>query len=413
MKKILYLTPLVVGFQDILEGGLESKGLPSFILPLKKLQESKEYRVEIVLVSKFKNEFNIKVDWIDNENIVANINNDLSTSNIILKVIRKVKSSFQVINSLLKLTKENKYEVIYCHGKAAIWGNIISIFRGIPCAYRVYGTVSVYDDLKKYGKLIGSLKHPLYTLIFKMPKKFLMITDDGTQGDKVYEFMKPKFHSYPFYFLLNGVDHQSIDEIDSSFIPKDTKYIFHAGRIDPIKRQDRNIEILKSLRDRGYDLRLFLAGHYEEESDYYKHLIQLIRNYDLDESVVFLGPINRDKLKAYSYYSLCTLLMGDISNTGNVFYEVFSTGSIVVGLDGVGLRKFINNNIDGYLVNDDSDAVFVIEKLINASSEYLNIIRNNAIRESRIKLNSWEERVNKEIELLTQSDGIISEMKFC
>ncbi len=408
MKKILYVAPLVAGFQDILEGSLESKGLPSFILPLKKLQESKKYRVDIVLVSKFNDEINIKVDWIDKENIVANINNDLSTTNYILKVIRKVKSSFQVINSLLKLTKKNKYEVIYCHGKAAIWGNFISIFRRIPCAYRVYGTVSVYDDLKKYGKLLGSLKHPIYTLIFKLPKKFLMITDDGSQGDKVYELMKPKTHRYPFYFLLNGVDHQSIEEIDSSFILKDTKYIFHAGRIDPIKRQDRNIEILKTLKDKGHDLRLYLAGHFEEESDYYKYLVQLIKKFNLEDRVIFLGPIDRDKLKAYSYYSVCTLLMGDVSNTGNVFYEVFSTGSIVVGLDGVGLRKFIGNNRNGYLVNDNNDAVFVIEKLLNASSEEINVMRDEAIRESRVKLNNWDERVNKEIELLTQDGGIIS-----
>ncbi|PXW92008.1 glycosyltransferase involved in cell wall biosynthesis [Streptohalobacillus salinus] len=409
MKKILYVAPLVAGFQDILEGSIESKGLPSFILPLKKLQESKEYTVDIVLVSKFNNEFNIKVDWINKENIVANINNDLSTKNYILKVIRKAKSSFQVINSLLKLTKKNKYEVIYCHGKAAVWGNFISIIRRIPCAYRVYGTVSVYEDLKKYGKLIGSVKHPIYTLIFKLPKKFLMITDDGSQGDKVYELMKPKTHRYPFYFLLNGVDHQSIEEIDSSFILKDVKYLFHAGRIDPIKRQDRNIEILKVLKDKGYDLKLYLSGHFDEESDYYKHLVQLIKKFNLEDRVKFLGPIDRDKLKAYSYYSVCTLLMGDISNTGNVFYEVFSTGSIVVGLDGIGLRKFIENNKNGYLVNDNNDAVFSIEKLLNASNEELNAVRSGAIRESRIKLENWDKRVNKEIDLLTQGDSVISE----
>lgn len=408
MKKILYIAPLVAGFQDILEGSAESKGLPSFIFPLKKLQESKEYSVEIVLISNFKKDYQINVDWIDKEHIVANINNDLTTSNILHKIIRKVKSSYQLISILLKLTKDNRYEVIYCHGKAAIWGNFVSLFRKIPCAYRVYGTVSVYDDLKKYGKLIGSLKHPIYTLIFKLPKKFLMITDDGSQGDKVYELMKPKFNRYPFFFLLNGVDHQPIEEIDSSFINKDTKYIFHAGRIDPIKRQDRNIEILKALKDKGHDLILYLAGHFEEESDYYKYLIQLIKKFNLEDSVIFLGPIDRDELKAYSYYSLCTLLMGDISNTGNVFYEVFSTGSIVVGLDGVGLRKFIKNNKSGYLIKDNKDAVFVIEKLINASHEQLNIMRDEAVRESKIKLNSWDDRVNKEIELLTKGDGQVS-----
>ena len=33
--KILYVTPLVAGFEDILNGKTESRGLPSFIFPLK------------------------------------------------------------------------------------------------------------------------------------------------------------------------------------------------------------------------------------------------------------------------------------------------------------------------------------------------------------------------------------------
>ena len=400
MKKILYVAPLVAGFQDILEGSLESKGLPSFILPLKKIQELEGYKVEIVLISNFNKPYNIQVDWISNDNIVGNINNDLATNNIIMKILRKVKSSVQVIRLLLKLTRENKYEVIYCHGKAAVWGNVISIIRKIPCAYRVYGTVWLYDDLQKYGKFITSLKNPIYTMIFKLPKKYLMITDDGSQGDKVYKSMKPKLSKYPFHFLINGVDHQQIDRIDASAIPKDTQYIFHAGRIDQIKRQDRNIKILKELRERGYNIKLFLAGHFDINSEYYKALNEKIQEYNLQEYIYFLGAIEREQLKAYAYYSICTLLMGDVSNTGNVFYEVFSTGGIVVGLDGAGLRIFINNNENGFLVDDNEAAVCTIEKLINADDEYLKSIRYKAIETSKKNLSNWDERVEKEIELL-------------
>ncbi|AIQ54435.1 glycosyltransferase family 4 protein [Paenibacillus sp. FSL R7-0331] len=400
MKKVLYVAPLVVGFQDILEGQTESRGLPSFILPLKKIQESYDYQADIVLISNFNENYRINVDWLSENDIVANINNDLSTKNKVFKIYRKLKSSFQLFNILMKATKEKQYEVIYCHGKAAIWGNIVSLIRRVPCAYRLYGTSTYYNDLMKYGKFLGAIKNPIYSLIFKLPKKFLMITDDGSHGDKVYEMMKPKLYDYPVHFLLNGVDHQSINKLDKSLASNKGKYIFHAGRIDQVKRQDRNINILKKTRDNGNDLELYLAGHYDVNSDYYRYLKELIQRLELDKYVHFLGPIKREELKVMSYYSVCTLLMGDIANNGSVFYEVFSTGSIVVGLNDDGLREFIDNQKNGFLVENDDEAADVICEINENKYDNLMQIKNNAIITSKEKLLNWNDRVDLEIRVL-------------
>lgn len=400
MKKILYVAPLVAGFQDILEGKLDSRGLPSFILPLKAIQESDNCRADIVLISNFTKDYNINVNWISEENIVANINNDLTAKNKLVKVYRKIKSSLQLITVLMKVTKNGAYDVIYCHGKAAVWGNIISLIRKIPCAYRLYGTASFYDDLDKLGRIKGAIKNPIYTLIFKLPKKFLMITDDGSRGDEVYQLMKPKSTKYSFHFLLNGVDFQKVDSLDQTIVPKNEKYIFHAGRIDQVKRQDRNIEVLRELRESGHDIKLYLAGHYDENTNYYKYLIELIAKYKLENYVIFMGPIKREELKVLAYHSICTLLMGDIANNGNVFYEVFSTGSIVVGLRGNGLIQFIQHDINGYLVEDNSDAVETITFLLGNEESKIQEIKDSAIIASKSKLLDWDQRVQLELNLL-------------
>lgn len=400
MKKILYVTPLVVGFQDLLEGGLDSRGLPSFILPLKKMMESQNYEVHIVLISNFREVYNIKVDWFNSDNIVGNINNDLTTNNLFLKLTRKIKSSYQLIKLLLDLSNKNEYDIIYCHGKAAVWGNIIAIIKGIPCAYRLYGVVSYYHDLVKYGKLFGAFLNPIYSIIFKLPKKFLMITDDGTFGDKAYQIMKPRMYNYEFFFLVNGVDHQNIDDLTTKMIPTINPYIFHAARIDQLKRQDRNILVLEKLVHRGYEVDLLFAGHYDEEGDYYKYLKSIIQEKGLSDHVHFLGPVNRDEMKAISYNAVCTLLMGDVANNGNVFYEVFSTGSIVVGIDDEGLRRYITNSVNGFLIKDEEEAASIIEKLMTIDNDDLNSIKNRAITTAKQKLLSWDERVNIEIQEL-------------
>lgn len=402
MKKILYVTPLVAGFRDILEGELESKGLPSFMLPLEYIQKSNKYHVEIVLISNFSNSYNINVEWISKDNIIANINNDLTTNNLVFKIYRKVKSTIELIKVLLEVTKKNNYEIIYCHGKAAIIGNVISIIKKIPCAYRLYGTVSYYNDLNKFGKFMGALKNPIYSLIFKLPKKYLMITDDGSQGDKVYEIMKPRFTKYDFYFLLNGVDFESIETINlkPDLIELKERYIFHAGRVDPIKRQDRNIEILERIHKKGYKLHLCFAGHYNESDTYYKYLQKIINEKHLKDYVHFLGPIKRYQLKKLSYDAICTLLMGDVANNGNVFYEIYSTGGVVVGLDGEGLKQFIDNKKSGFLVSDNEEAEKVIIKLLDYNKNEINLLKINAQKSARQKLMSWKERIDFEVKLL-------------
>ena len=210
--KILYVATLVRGFEDLLRGELEAKGLPTFILPLKHMLEH-GHSVDMILISNYTQPINIKVDWIRNENIIANINNDLTVSNKWKKKINIVKTILDEWRTIHLALKRNHYNFVYCHGTAAVLGNLVANIMGIPCGYRLYGTVHLYNDILNIGSFKAAIKNLSYYLIFKMKKEFLLITDDGSNGNIVYQYWKPRRKTYPFYFWRNGVDIESITEL--------------------------------------------------------------------------------------------------------------------------------------------------------------------------------------------------------
>lgn len=398
--KILYVATLVRGFEDILEGKLEARGLPTFILPLKNLLQN-GHDVDIILISDFNKKMDIKVDWIKEENIIANINNNLKVESKVEKGKNLVKTIFQEWREIDKALKLKKYDLVYCHGTAAVIGNIVANIRKVPCAYRVYGTINMYDEIKKKGKYRAAICNFTYFLIFKLRKKFMLVTDDGSRGDVVYDIWKPKRrkHQYPFYFWVNGVDIENINELEASGkIPKE-RYLFTAGRIDPIKRQNEIIDILYMLHKQNIKIHLYLAGHIESKS-YGVALEKLVHDYDLTEYVHFMGAISREYMKKLAYYSQATVLWSDIANNGNIFYEIFSTGALIVGIDDGSLNRFSTKNENIYLAKDKKEAVYYIEKLLDMPEDKKEKMRNLAVAQAKNTLTDWNSRISKEIQLL-------------
>lgn len=396
--KILYVATLVRGFEDLLRGELEAKGLPTFILPLKYLLEH-GHSVDMILISNFTQPINIKVDWIRNENIIANINNDLTVSNKWKKKINIVKTILDEWKTIHMALKKNQYDFVYCHGTAAVLGNLVANIMGTPCGYRLYGTVHLYKDILQIGSFKAAVKNLSYYLIFKMKKEFLLITDDGSNGNIVYQYWKPRRKIYPLYFWRNGVDIESITELENEGAVPQEPYLFTAGRIDKLKRQDKIIEMLYLLHKKQINIHLYLAGHAEGKI-YIEKVKNLVKMYGLEPYVHFMGAIPRRYMKKMAYYSKAMILWSDIANNGNVFYEVFSTGALIVAINDGSLDPFVTRDKNIFLADNIEEAVEDIQKLLNISQSERCKMQNSAISQSVKTIPSWEKRIYKEIKLL-------------
>lgn len=398
--KILYVAPLVAGFQDILEGKKESKGLPSFIYPLKKLLQD-DNQVDIILISNYKRNINIKVNWINNDNILANINNDFAGAVGLKRFFFKIKSLIDLSMTICKALKHGHYDFVYCHGTAAYIGNVLANFYNVRCGYRIYGVINLAHDIKKMGRLHSIIRHPIYYGIFRERKEFIMITDDGTYGDEVFKIYNPKA-SFPIYYLVNGVDknfeyRSTKNVLDRNGVDAE-RYIFHAGRIARIKRQDRIIEVIHMLDRSGNKMHLLFAGHISDNA-FYDELINKVKKYGLEEFVHFLGPIERPMMQSLSHDALATVLLGDCSNQGNVFFECAFAKSLIITYPEKSLKKYIVHNQSGFFVKDEKDAKEHIVNIINKKYDTKKIrimLKENVDS----KLQSWTERCKYEVDLI-------------
>lgn len=389
------------GLDDILAGEPDDHGLPSFIYPLKKLIEE-GHIVKLLLLSSHNISINVKLDWLKNEDIVDNIIvNDFSIHSRVDKLVHKVKATYKLYNDLVKELRTGNYDFVYCHGAATFLGNYLANRYGVRCGFRVYGTLYLFDEIKKYGVLRTCIKNPKDFLSYFARKEFILITDDGTFGNQVVNKMR-LWKKYPIYFWKNGVEKEvNYSGIDFESLPLED-FIFTAGRINRVKSQNRVIDVLFALHKRGIKLSLYIAGNIAtEDRGYYESLINQIQKYGLQKYVHFLGEISRVKMQAMASSAIATLLFSDCSNLGNVFFECAIAKSLIITYDEEDMWEYIISGENGYLVKDHKDAVDVVMKLLSMPDEELKDLKERLYRSVYDNLLGWDVRCEKEIALIT------------
>lgn len=400
--KILYVTGMAGPIKDILSGKKEDEitNSPGFFHPWYKLVK-RGHRVDFVLASNFNQEPDIRVDWFSADNIYANIYDPYLEAPWYGRLFRRVKRFIKLIYYTNKSLTENSYDFVYCKAfYEGLAGNIVANIHGVPCGMRSMGTM-LYHDFQRHGVIRTAIKRPAEFLTFKLKKEFFIMTDDGTKGDLVYEKWKPRKKKYDYYFWKTGVATKEIGTIESRVELPKHEYIFFAARFDHWKRHDRILKILYNLHCRKLYVHLYFAGGIQSQS-YYREIKELVHKYDLADYVHFLGPVKQDDLKLYAYHAVANPLMYDISNLGNVFFEIFSVGSVVIGLNDGSLNDYLIHEENGFVVNNESEASVIVEKLLR-NKEITHRIRENAASCARRKFLSLDARFDMEVDLIEQT----------
>jgi glycosyltransferase involved in cell wall biosynthesis len=397
--KILYVTGMCAPIKDILTGKTENEitGTPGFFYPWYKLVK-RGHQVDFVILSNFNGRPEIKVDWFSEDNVYANIYDPLTEVPSYKRVFRRIKRFLKLLYFTNKAISENNYDFIYCKSVyEGLAGNIVANFRGVPCGMRSLGTMA-YADLKKHGVVGAALRNPFEFLTYRLKKDFFIMTDDGTKGDVIHENFKSRRRKYEYYFWKTGIDIKSIDAIAPDLEIPEHDYLFFAARIDNWKRHDRILKILHQLHLTENYLHLYFAGPTQSQG-YVDQLNNLIREYGLNEYVHFLGPIKQDDIKSFAYHAIANPLMYDHSNLGNVFFETFSVGAIIIGLNDGSLDEYLVHGNNGFIVNDENEASMIIEDLIKDKNK-IDTIRANAISCAGKKFLSIDDRFDKEVDLI-------------
>ncbi|WP_411369059.1 glycosyltransferase family 4 protein [Pseudidiomarina salilacus] len=397
-KKVLYVTPPWYGFDKmIFDGAREVSGLPSFSYPLQKLVED-GCEVDCLLIRESTDNrvFNLKAKWLKKINFFS----VFYDSNL----VSKLTGVYRIRRIVKVLITRNDYDFVYLHGTTPAIVTDIVRRMGVPVAQRLYGTF-LWEQIKKRGFYRAILTRWFEFKAFTVKKEFLMVTNDGSGGDKVVEkIFRCRRPPFDFYHLYNGV--RAFDETlsentndDFGFL-SDKPFLLCVGRFDAWKNQHLVVEILASLRQRGFDLNLLFIGPHDTLGDnYFKFVSSTVRDFKLTDRVFFLGHKSPEYIAYAARKSLCVLSLNDVCNVTSVFHEMLSCGAALIVKKGEDVEKLISHRVNGFLVNDVNDATDTVIELIN-SRELQNRIRNNGKHLSQSYAMSWDDRARLECDLI-------------
>jgi glycosyltransferase involved in cell wall biosynthesis len=393
--------------------GYEIPGLPPLQGPARKLlvvgggpagmelaatARERGHQVDFVVASNSNAQPHVTVNWFSPANLLANVYDPPSEAPPLRRIARRAKRFLALMYHTHKALRNGNYDFVYCKAfYEGLAGNLVANLHGVPCGMRSMGTM-LYEDFKKHGPWLTALRRPAEFLAFRLHKAFFLMTDDGTKGDLVHDAWGPAPVRYDFLFWKTGVELKSASDIRPTLELPGHPYLFYAARVDDWKRHDRVIRLLHLLHGRGHRIHIYFAGVTQSQS-FLRRLHTLITEYELQEHVHFLGPIPQDDVRNFAHNAVANPSFYDVSNRGNVFFEIFSVGSVVVGLDDGSLDGYVSHGENGFLVREEEAGARVIEDLLAGKIDG-DAIRRRASATAAEKVLSAAERFEREVDLI-------------
>ena len=298
----------------------------------------------------------------------------------------------------LKVTRKTRPDIIYGFaGSGAVTAYLIAKMRNIPNITRLYGTF-LYPFIHRRFQLLLRFDE---VLGFKMPCKYLIITNDGTKGDEVAKSLGVPAKRIKFW--MNGVDDIHIPNFgvekfrESIGIPKDKKIVLAVSRLDTWKRVDRLINAIPPIVSQYKDIIFLIVGDGPER----EHLENLTNELNVKDYVKFVGGVPHDEVKNYMNSADIFVSLYDISNVGNPLLEAMRGGRCIVTLNTGATGEIIKNNENGILldVNSITELPDVIIKLLK-DEKLREKLDMNARKYASEHFQTWDERIKMEIKFI-------------
>lgn len=283
--------------------------------------------------------------------------------------------------------------------------------RNIFYISRFQGVFYIKEHFKNH-RYINLLFNLDTLLALWLPSNLLIMTNDGTQGDRILKKIRSKSLKN-FLFLSNGITSPKI-------VPKKTLYnkynldqndsfILMVSRLVKIKRVHLALQALKKLKDDNlpFNHKLVIVGDGPELENLKAYAIDS----DIINDIVFLGALHNEEVYSLMKYSEMVLSLYESSNIGNPFFESMSVGTPFIAVNNGDTSSFVKHLYNGYLLSEDdivSDLVGFF-KSIYSDNILLKSLRAGAIEYSAKNLLTWEDRINleiSEIETLCQKDYV-------
>jgi len=328
-------------------------------------------------------------------------------SKLILSFLRIFSNYIAIVKLFLmsrQIRKTTNFDIIYGYESHGIWAaKLLSFFMKFKkekFVARFQGTFfNKYLDEKNWKKIIFNIEmfSPLY-----FSSDLCIMTNDGTQGDKVLKRIKSK-HLKNFKFWVNGVDNLKFE--DSKILELRNKLDFKVdtiflsiSRLEKWKRLDRGIiSIAKYVENTGdRNFKYIIVGDGIEKDA----LKKLAKDKNLENEIIFTGAIPHKRVKEYLNIADIFISLYDGSNVGNPLLEAIRTHKIIFTLNNGDTSSWIKHKENGFIFDVNDDLIANISKELEnlISEKYSQKDIKDSIKETeKNKLWTWEERMKEEV----------------
>lgn len=295
-----------------------------------------------------------------------------------------------------KLRSEVRFDVIYGY---EIYGVPVARFLariwGVPMVARFQGTSF---GVGWEGRRFRCLRAWEHYIGLKIPADLVIMTNDGTQGDRVLQSLGVNMSKVRFW--LNGVEWDNFRAMPEPSEARFSLRLNHkhvllcVSRLVSWKRVDRSIRALPEIVKEFPDTILVVVGDGPER----KNLERLAFELGIRDHVRFEGAVLHAEVPKYLAAADIFLSFYDWSNVGNPLLEAMMAGKCIVTLNNGDTGQFIQNGVNGVLLEyDELPRLPEIVKELLADEECRKRLGANARKFAEEHFWSWEERIEAEI----------------
>jgi glycosyltransferase involved in cell wall biosynthesis len=290
-------------------------------------------------------------------------------------------------------------QVIYGHFPlGALAGWTVAALYDVPYVTRLYGTFlfpwvhSFWGRLRKWDEVLA----------FKLPCRFLIVTNDGTQGDRCAAALNVPPERLRFW--RNGVEKDlcegpsDAENLRSALaLPEGAKVLLSVSRLTGWKHVERLITALPDVLKEVPNACAVLVGDGEERP----HLEALCRELGVCEHVRFAGAVPHAEVALYYRIADVFVSLYELSNLGNPLLEAMCCGRAIVTLNNGGTGDVIRNNQNGILLEENEIGLLpgTLVRLLQEDG-LRERLANSARAFAREHLQTWTERIRMEVRLI-------------
>lgn len=304
---------------------------------------------------------------------------------------------------LFSEVKNKEYDVIVFHDTfGGFLSKYLSLFHPLLWRKVCERSIGYY-----HGTLLVQTVNSVLSSLIYLPLSFIgtsrlkfkkvIMTNDGTRGDLVLRKLGYKGR---VLFIMNGIDRrlEAEEYVRSDFPTKSRVLICSSSRLVDWKRIDRNLLVVKKLKEYGLSLKYFIIG----DGPAKRQLENLVSQFGLNDEVRFLGNLTYDEVK--SVFKTChfSLSAFDIGNLGNQIFESIWFDVIPIVLD--------DSSTDDLLIDGYNSLKFTLEDVDKFCQRFVQLLDNREellkmyenVRKTKERLLTWKERNLREIAFIRE-----------